>query len=120
MFGGYVLRSKFFAKKVEIDGIIFDSKKEGEYYLKLKQDQKDGLIRDLERQKEYILQGKFKIGNKTRRQITYKADFTYVSCKDDKLHVVDVKSPYTAKDKVYRLKKKLFEYKYGIELEEII
>ena len=115
-----ILRSKFFSKKVVVDGITFDSKKEGEYYLKLKEDQKNGLIRDLERQKEYVLQDKFKIGNKTRRQITYKADFTYVTVKDDKLHVVDVKSPYTAKDKVYRLKKKLFEFKYNMELEEII
>lgn len=71
-------------------------------------------------QKEYVLQEKFKVGNKTRRQITYRADFSYVTTEDDKLHVVDVKSPYTAKDKFYRLKKKLFEYKYGMELEEII
>lgn len=71
-------------------------------------------------QKEYVLQDKFKINSKTRRQIAYKADFKYITTKDDKLHVVDVKSPYTAKDKVYRIKKKMFEYKYGIELEEII
>lgn len=115
-----MLRSKFFSKKVVIDGITFDSKKEGEYYLKLKEDQKKGLIKDLELQKEYILQDKFKVGNRTRRQITYKADFSYITTQDDKLHVVDVKSPYTAKDKVYRLKKKLFEYRYGMELEEII
>lgn len=113
-------RSKFFSKKVVVEGITFDSKKEGEYYLKLKELEKKGTIKDLELQKEYILQDKFKINNKTRRQITYKADFKYISTEDDKLHVVDVKSPYTAKDKVYRLKKKLFEYKYGIELEEII
>lgn len=115
-----MLRSKFFSKKVVVDGITFDSKKEGDYYLKLKKDQKKGLIKDLELQKEYVLQDKFKVGNRTRRQITYKADFSYITTQDDKLHVVDVKSPYTAKDKVYRLKKKLFEFKYGIELEEII
>lgn len=66
------------------------------------------------------MQDKFKVGNKTRRKITYKADFSYITTEDDKLHVVDVKSPYTAKNEVYRLKKKLFEYKYGMELEEII
>ena len=115
-----ILRSKFFSKKVIVDGIKFDSKKEGEYYLKLKEDEKKGLIRDLELQKEYILQDKFKIGNKTRRKITYRADFSYISTEDGKLHVIDVKSPYTAKNEVYRLKKKLFENKYGMELEEII
>ena len=113
-------RSKFFSKKVVVEGITFDSKKEGEYYLKLKELEKKGTIKDLELQKEYILQDKFKIGKKTRREIKYKADFKYISTEDDKLHVVDVKSPYTAKDKVYRMKKKMFEYRYGIELEEII
>ena len=115
-----IIRSKFFSKKVVVDGITFDSKKEAQYYLTLKNAEKEGAIKNLELQKEYVLQDKFKINNKTRRQIVYKCDFSYISTKDDKLHVVDVKSPYTAKDKVYRLKKKMFEYKYGIELEEII
>lgn len=109
-------RSKYFSKKVVIDGIKFDSKKEGQYYLTLKNAEKAGAIRDLELQKEYILQDKFKINNKTRREIKYRADFTYVSTEDDKLHVVDVKGYKTDE---YRLKKKLFEYKYGIEIEEI-
>ena len=112
--------SKYFSKKVIIDGIKFDSKKESEYYQKLKILEKKGIIKDLELQKEYILQDKFKINNKTRRKITYRADFSYITTEDDKLHVVDVKSPYTAKNELYRIKKKLFEYKYGIELEEII
>lgn len=112
--------SKFFSKKVEIEGIMFDSKKEGQKYLELKDLQEKGIIKDLELQKEYILQDKFKINGKTRRNITYKADFTYITTEDNKIHVIDVKSPYTAKDKVYRIKKKLFEKRYGIELEEII
>lgn len=113
-------RSKFFSKKVTVEGITFDSKKEGEYYLRLKELEKKGTIKDLELQKEYVLQDKFKINNKTRREIKYKADFKYITTEDNKMHVVDVKSPYTAKDKVYRMKKKMFEYRYGIELEEII
>lgn len=113
-------RSKFFSKKVIVEGIKFDSIKEANTYLKLKELEKKGKIKDLELQKEYVLQEKFKLNNKTRRSITYRADFKYITTKDDKLHVVDVKSPYTAKDKVYRIKKKMFEYKYKIELEEII
>ena len=113
-------RSKYHSKKVIIDGIKFDSKREGEYYQKLKILEKKGLIKDLELQKEYLLQDKFVINGKTRRKITYRADFAYYDIQEGKQHVVDVKSKFTAKEKVYRLKKKLFEYKYGIELEEVI
>ena len=113
-------RSKYHSKKVIIDGIKFDSKREGEYYQKLKILLKQGLIKDLELQKEYLLQDKFVINGKTRRKITYRADFVYYDVREKKQHVVDVKSKFTAKDKVYRIKKKLFEYKYGIELEEVI
>lgn len=109
-------RSKYFSRKVVVDGIKFDSKRESEYYLKLKELEKEGKIKDLELQKEFVLQDKFKIGNKTRREITYRADFCYVTTDDDKLHTVDVKGFRT---EVYRLKKKLFEYKYGVELEEV-
>ena len=109
-------QSKYKNKKACADGYEFDSKKERNYYLKLKTMQDLGLIKDLELQKEYILQDSFKINNKTRRKITYKADFSYVSTEDDKLHVVDVKG---FKTDVYKLKKKLFEYKYQIELEEV-
>ena len=110
------VRSKYYSKKVLIDGIKFDSKKEGEYYKKLKILEEKGIIKDLELQKEYILQDKFKLNNKTIRKITYRADFSYISVKDDILHVIDVKGFRT---EIYKLKKKLFEYKYGIEIEEI-
>lgn len=111
-----MIRSKYFSKKVVIDGIKFDSKKEGQFYQKLKLLEKAGKIKDLELQKEYELQPSFKINNKTRRKATYRADFTYVTTEDNKIHVVDVKGFRT---EVYRLKKKMFEYRYGIELEEI-
>lgn len=108
--------SKYYSKKVIVDNIKFDSKKEANYYLKLKMLERAETIKDLELQKEYILQDNFKLNNKTIRKIKYKADFKYISTSDDKLHVVDVKG---FKTEVYKLKKKLFEYKYGIEIEEI-
>ena len=77
-----------------------------------------GKIVDLELQRKFVLQPTFKLNEKTYRAITYVADFVY---KDDKgMHVVDVKSEATRKDKVYRLKKKMFAYKYHIEIEEVI
>lgn len=108
--------SKYYSKKVIVDNLKFDSKKEAEYYLDLKLLLKSGAIKNLELQKEYILQDSFKLNKKTRRKITYKPDFTYISTLDNKLHVIDVKG---FKTDVYKLKKKLFEYKYGIEIEEV-
>ena len=108
--------SKYYSKKVLVDGIKFDSKKESNYYHKLKLLETKGIIKDLELQKEFVLQDKFVINGKTRRKTTYKCDFSYVSTEDDKLHIVDVKG---FKTDLYKLKKKLFEYKYGIEIEEV-
>ena len=108
--------SKYNSNKMVVDRIIFDSKKEAMYYLHLRTLLKQGKIKDLELQKEYILQDKFKINGKTQRKISYKADFTYFSVEDNKLHVVDVKG---FKTEIYKLKKKMFEYKYGIEIEEV-
>lgn len=107
---------KYHNKKVEYDGYTFDSIREKNYYIKLKLLEKAGKIKELELQKEYELQPSFKLNNKTSRKITYRADFTYKTTEDDKLHVIDVKGFRTD---VYRLKKKLFEYKYRIKIEEI-
>lgn len=79
--------------------------------------QKAGLIENLELQKEYELQPSFKKRGKTYRKITYRADFTYYDRQRDQIVVEDVKG---FKTDVYKLKKKLFEYKYDdLELREI-
>ena len=111
------VKSKYHNKKVMYDNYMFDSKKEANYYLKFKIMQDAGIIRDLELQKKYVLQKSFtnKEGKKYR-EISYIADFYYVTVKENKEHVVDVKGFRTD---VYKLKKKLFEYKYGLEIEEV-
>lgn len=106
--------SKYHNKKTTIDGILFDSKKEGNYYTKLKLMEKAGLIWNLELQKKYILQASFTFNGKKIREISYYADFVYED--KDGLHVVDTKGYRTD---VYKLKKKLFIKKYGIDIEEI-
>ncbi len=108
--------SKYGNKKVVFNGIKFDSAKERNYYLKFQLMEEAGIIKDLELQKKFILQKGYTINGKKRREISYKADFCYILTKDDKLHVIDVKG---FKTDVYKLKKKLFEYKYGIEIEEL-
>lgn len=109
-------QSKYKNKKCIYNGIKFDSKKEMAYYIKLKLLEEKGKIRDLELQKTYELQPSFKLNGRTYRKITYKADFSYVTAEDDKLHVVDTKGFRT---EVYKLKRKMLAYKYGIEIEEI-
>ena len=108
--------AKYHNKKAKYDGYTFDSIREKNYYIKLKLLEKAGKIKELELQKEYELQPSYKLNNKTSRKITYRADFTYKTTEDNKIHVIDVKGFRTD---VYRLKKKLFEYKYKIEIEEI-
>lgn len=109
-------QSKYKNKKCTYKGIKFDSKKEMAYYIKLKMLEEKGKIKKLELQKTYELQPSFKVNGKTYRKITYKADFSYITTEDNKLHIVDTKGFRT---EVYKLKRKMFAFKYGIEIEEI-
>ena len=105
----YTKRHKYNAKKIVIDGIEFDSKKEAERYLELKMLEKAGKIKDLKLQPAFLLQEGFYYRGKAIRQITYRADFEYVDEKGNKV-VEDVKGVETP---VYKLKKKLFLKKYS-------
>lgn len=107
--------NKFHAKKTEIDGIIFDSKHEAERYAELKLLERGRVITDLTLQPRFELQeGYTSPSGKRVRPITYIADFMYTE--DGKTVVEDAKG---MKTDVYRLKKKIFEYKYGIEVREV-
>ena len=70
--------NKYHNKKVEMDGITFDSKKEYSRWLHLKALVTMGVISDLQRQVTFELQPKF-TNNKGQhiRAINYVADFTY-------------------------------------------
>ena len=110
---------KYLSKKTVVDGITFDSKKESLRYLELKRKQELGQISNLELQPSFELQEKFKRDGKTYRPITYIADFKYVE--DGKVIVEDVKSYFTAKNDLYKMKKKMLLYKYeGFEFREVI
>ena len=99
---------KYHSKKVEVDGIIFDSKREAKRYQELKLLERAGAIKDLELQPVFELQPSFKKNGKTHRAITYKADFMFTTSEGDCI-IEDVKG---YKTEVYKIKKKLFEYKY--------
>lgn len=109
--------SKYNAKKVIVDGITFDSKKESKRYLELKQMQENGEIHDLQLQVPFELIPSFEIvidGKKRkRRKMQYIADFVY--CIGNVRIVEDVKG---RKTEVYKIKKKIFEYKFKTTIKE--
>lgn len=100
---------KYHNKKTEVDGIIFDSKKESQRYIALKQLEGHGLISHLQLQRRFEVVPK--AGNNTRARY-YIADFVYHDCQTDADIIEDVKSPITRKDAVYSLKKALMLYLY--------
>lgn len=110
-------RSKYRNQRTEVDGITFDSKAEAEYYIGLKLLMKSGVV------EKFVLQPKFCIidgynhpatGEKIKATY-YVADF-HVWYKDGREEIVDVKG---AKTEAYKLKKKLFESKYGKPITEV-
>jgi hypothetical protein len=96
--------------------ITFDSEKERDYYLLLKDRERRGEIRHLNRQYEIEIQPAFtdKKGTKIRA-IKYKADFYFYDRSLKSWRVIDVKG---FKTEIYKLKKKLLAYK-GIIIEEV-
>ena len=124
-------RAKYGNKKVVVDGIIFDSKKEAQRYTELKLLEKAGKITGLERQREFVLipaqreitneiytkgpnKGKFKPGKLVERKCSYIADFVYWDGYN--LVVEDTKGMRT---KDYIIKRKLMLYRFGIRMKEV-
>lgn len=109
--------NKYRNKKIIVDGIEFDSKLEANRYCQLRILEKAKEIKNLRRQVEYIIQEGFKKNNKTIRPIKYVADFVYYDLKKKKIIIEDTKG---YKNEVYKIKKKIFEYKYpDLEITEI-
>ena len=100
--------SKYGAHRTEVDGILFDSKREAARYQELKILEKSGEIKDLVRQPVFTLQEAFMCDGKKERSITYRADFMYEE--NGRTIVEDVKG---MKTEVYKIKRKLFLYQYG-------
>ena len=98
---------KYGNKKVLINGIWFESKKEGKRYSELLLLERVGKISDIKLQPRFLLQESFKKNGKTYRKIEYVADFQYME--NGKMIVEDTKG---FKTEVFKLKHKLFEYKY--------
>lgn len=107
--------SKFKNKKPIIDGIKFDSISESRRYIQLKHLQELGEISHLR------LQPNYPYYDKKNKKVLFKyiADFDYCT-EHGEVIVEDVKSAYTAKLPIYRLKKKLIEDRYDVKIKEVI
>lgn len=103
----YEKKSKYNAVKTEIDGITFDSKIESKRFANLKLLERAGVIENLKLQPRFLLQEGFTYNGHKERKIEYVADFQYE--RDGQTIVEDVKGQRT---EVYKLKRKLFLYKY--------
>jgi len=99
-------KAKYRNKRIEVVGVKFDSKKEYTRWAELVKWQELGIISDLQRQVSYKLS-----------VCTYIADHVYI--RDGLTITEDVKSNFTRKMPVYRLKKKLMQAELNIEIKEV-
>ena len=107
--------SKYGNKKVQIDRYVFDSQLEGRRYRELALLERAGEIKNLRLQVPFLLQDSFKKNGKTYRKIEYIADFVY----EEKGQTI-VEDTKGMKTDVFKIKQKLFEYKYpDLTIKEI-
>ena len=110
-------RRKYGNKKVELDGVVFDSAKEAKRWSELVLLQKAGEINFLRRQVPFELIPKQTIDDKVvERACTYIADFVYMEKGKKELTVEDTKGFKTPE---YIIKRKLMLREYGIRIMEI-
>ena len=108
--------SKYRAKKTEVDGIAFDSKKEAKRFMELELLVKNGAISNLQRQVKFELIPSQKIDGKVaERACSYVADFVYLD-KEGNTIVEDTKG---VKTKDYIIKRKLMLWVHGIRIKEV-
>lgn len=121
---------KYGNKKITVDGVTFDSKKEYARFWDLDMLEKAGKIQDLKRQVPFVLipaqyEEYERISPKTgkrlkdgrrmlERECTYIADFVYMQ---DGAQVVEDTKGMRTKD--YIIKRKLMLYLLGIKIHEI-
>ena len=125
------ISSKYFNKKYTVDGITFDSRKEGRRYVELMEMQKAGIIHNLKLQVKFVLiptqreestevfkkgksKGQPKPGKVIETECSYIADFVYYE--NGVLVVEDTKGMRT---KDYIIKRKLMLKVHGIRIKEV-
>lgn len=119
---------KYGNHKAEVDGQVFDSRKEARRFGQLQLLEQAGAIKDLETQKKYILipaqrepdtvgpRGGIKPGKLIEHEVSYLADFVYIDTETGETVVEDTKGVRT---KEFVIKRKLMLYVHGIRIHEI-
>lgn len=135
--------SKYHSKKVTVNGITYDSKKEYKRHQELLLLEKAGLIKDLERQVRFVLipaqyepdtigaRGGVKRGKLIERECAYTADFVYKErllgkekyvksgwIEPERVYETVVEDSKGFRTKEYRIKKKLLLWVHGIRIRE--
>ena len=130
-----MIKRKYNNKKIIVDGIKFDSKKEALRFKELKMLEKAGIISNLQRQVKYTLipaqyertgevyakgnnKGKLKKGRLIERECAYYADFVYIQ--SGNTIVEDVKGYRDGQAyNLFVIKRKLMLYVHGIIVKEL-
>ena len=129
---GRTKKNKYNAKKVEFDGLTFDSQKEVLRYKELSLLRSEGIISNLQRQVKYVLiptqrepavlgpRGGVKPGKLIENECSYLADFVYTVTETGETVVEDVKGYKKGEAyKVFTIKRKLMLFVYGIQVKEV-
>lgn len=125
---GFRSYSKYNAKRIELSGEVFQSKREARRWLELKNMESHGLISGLQRQKKFVLipaqyepdtkgprGGRIK-GKLLEREVAYYADFVYFDEHEKDFVIEDTKGVRTAE---YIIKRKLMLWLNGYQIREV-
>ena len=119
-------RKKYGNAAVQVDGKLFDSRKEANRYIELLIMQRAGKISNLRTQVKYILipeqrelppEGSKKPGKVIERECAYLADFVYEDLEDGGKTVVEDTKGFRTKE--YIIKRKLMLERFGIRIREV-
>ena len=109
--------TKYYSKKITVDGVKFDSKREYKRWCELLLLQQEGKIANLDRQVKFELIPSQRIDGKVvERPVNYVADFVYVDTASSKMLVEDSKG---FKKKDYIIKRKLMLWVHGLRVREV-
>lgn len=108
--------NKYRSRKIQKDGLTFDSQKEYRRYNELVLLERAGQIRKLERQVKFELIPSQRINGKVvERACHYIADFTYYDSENN--YIVEDTKGFRTKD--YIIKRKLMLRVFGIYIKEV-